>query len=556
MKKLISILLTSCLIAGTVFAADPVTRQNEDGTVSIIAVDKDASVKTKQKVDGFKDVTVITGKKVTKQNPVTIDLSAFGGKEVFVSLSCEIKIDDPFNSEVDVIWMINDLDAKMPVVAQKKIPSGEWVKMSGDTALALGTNKSLYISGAGFEKAAAVINIRNLDVKIGSEGSGSENGLNWQDAPSLKKAYKGLFEIGIATTLKGELNTENGILGIGHHASSITMGNEFKPDFLFAWKAVNETVPFVAEDGNTYEMPKDLPVFNDLDTVLKIAKSTGLKIRGHVLVWHSQTPVWFFKEGFVRDSNAPYVDKATMTARQEWYIKSVLTHVAEWERDNYKNKRLIYAWDVVNEAVADNAGSQKWLRENSDWYKIYGNEEFIINAFRYANKYAPAEVQLVYNDYNCYAANKREAICNLVDKIKATPDARINAVGMQSHVKIDYPAITGYNSYEDAVKAFLAHGVDVQVTELDIANGSRKYSPVMLKSKYKDYFKLFLKYRKTEETPNGITGVTIWGVNDDGTWLNNQPEYKGHKQYPVLINGDWTVKPAFYGVLEAAESVK
>ena len=557
MKKLIAVLLTSFMIAGFAFAADPVTRENEDGSVSIIAVDKDASVKTKQKVDSFKDVTVVTGKKVTKLNPVTIDLSAFGGKEVYINFSCEIKINDTANGINDIVWMINDLDAGMPVVAQQKIASGQWVTITGETAVPLGSNKSLYISGAGLELANLTFNIRNLDVKLSGDGigSGTTAAVNWLDAPSLKKAYKDFFKIGFACTYKNELNTENGLFGIEQHVNSITLGNEFKPDFLFAWKIPQETVPFVAEDGKTYQMPADLPKFTDLDMCLKIAKTIGVQIRGHVLVWHSQTPIWFFKENFVKDSTAPYVDKATMNARMEWYIKSVLNHVAEWEQTSNKGKHIVYTWDVVNEAVADGAGSQKWLREDSDWYKVYGNEEFIINAFRYANKYAPKDVTLVYNDYSCYSPGKRQAICNLIDEIKATPDARIDAVGMQSHVKIDKPAVTGYNSYEDAVQAFISHGVDVQVTELDIANGAKNYSSVMLKARYKEYFKMFLANRKVDGK-NGITGVTIWGLTDNGTWLDGQAEYKGHKQYPLLMNGDWTVKPAFYGVLEAAESVE
>ena len=122
---------------------------------------------------------------------------------------------------------------------------------------------------------------------------------------------------------------------------------------------------------------------------------------------------------------------------------------------------------------------------------------------------------------------------------------------MQSHVRINTP-ITGPNGYENAVKKFLEKGVDVQVTELDIANGNQKYSGIKLKAKYKEYFKMFLANRKTPEK-NGISGVTIWGLSDQGTWLDNQPEYKGFKQYPLLFDGNMNCKPAFWGVLEAAQ---
>ena len=100
----------------------------------------------------------------------------------------------------------------------------------------------------------------------------------------------------------------------------------------------------------------------------------------------------FFKENYSTDANAAYVDKATMTARQEWYIKSVLDYVRTWEEENNGGKRIITTWDVVNEAVADGAGGKKWLREDSDWFRIYQSEEFLLNAFRYANKYAPSDL--------------------------------------------------------------------------------------------------------------------------------------------------------------------
>ena len=144
--------------------------------------------------------------------------------------------------------------------------------------------------------------------------------------------------------------------------------------------------------------------------------------------------------------------------------------------------------------------------------------------------------------------------------IQATPDARIDAVGMQSHVKIDYPAVTGQNSYEAAVQKFISKGLDVHVTELDIANGKNPYSPFLLKAKYKEYYEMFIRNRKTEGK-NGITSVTVWGVNDENTWLNNQKEYKDLTQYPLLFKKktaeeneqELVCKPAFSGVLEAAQ---
>lgn len=559
MKKLLSLGFIFLFSATFIFAA-PKSKaiQNNDGSISIKNVDKDASVKENQKIDEFKGVTVITGSKVKKANPITIDLSEFGNKEIQINLTCDIKIvNSASTDDIDVVWMINDVAAKLPKIAQEKVAVNTWTTVKGELFIPLNENKSLYLSGAGFPTSTSVIYIKNLDVKItgdeigsGENASAEQAPVSWLDAPSIYEAYKDDFDyFGLACTLRGELNTIEGPEGISHHANCITMGNELKPDFLFNWQNFNQTVDFVAEDGKTYQMPYGLPYFNNLNLILKICKMYNLQLRGHVLVWHSQTPDWFFKEDFGKNNNNNLVDKETMTARQEWYIKSVLEYVNDWEAKNNKGQHIITTWDVVNEACSDSAGDIKYLREDSNWYRIYKDDTFIINAFRYANKYAPSDVLLCYNDYNCYQSGKTRAICKVIDSIRATPDARVDVVGMQSHISVNYP---GINSFETAIKTFLAKDIDIQITELDIANGNQKYSPIQLKSTYKQYFKLFKKYKKTEGN-YGIRGVTIWGLEDSSTWLNSQDQYKGHTQYPLLFNKDFTCKPAFYGVLEAAE---
>lgn len=554
LKKLIMFIAAALCTCALMAAPKTSFIENDDGSVSITAVDKDASVKSKQKVDGFNDVTVITGSKLKKNNPITFDLSALGGKEVYINFSTDIKITGLEDSEIDMIWMINDIDAGMPVIFDRKVKVNEWITVKGERAVPLGQNKLLYLSGAGIDKSALTVYMKNIDVRFSGDGLSSKQPepVDWRKAPSLKEAYKGKIDkIGIAVTYKGCLADTKIQEGLERHASSITMGNELKPDFLFNWASVSKTMEdFTAEDGKIYKMPKGMPNYGSLKEILFTTQMIGVKMRGHVLVWHSQTPDWFFRENFSQDKKSPLTSKEEMNARLEWYIKSVLGQIDEWEKKYNGGEHIIYAWDVVNEAVSDGAGSKKWLREDSNWFRIYGDESFIINAFRFANKYAPKDVELVYNDYGCSNPGKRDAICRLVDEIKQTPDARIDAVGMQSHVRID-SAVTGTNSHEDAVKAFISHDVDVHITELDIANGSKPYSPVILKAKYKEYYKMFLANRKTQDK-HGISSVTVWGVTDDGTWLDNQNEYKGHKQYPLLLNGDYSVKPAFYGVLEAA----
>lgn len=365
----------------------------------------------------------------------------------------------------------------------------------------------------------------------------------WVEAESLNKAYAPYFDyIGFAVPFD-LLNRAFIQEGLAHQAGCITPENEFKPDSLLGWGRPTKLIDFTASDGKTYKVPAELAGTNNLKNYLNAALINGFKIRGHVLVWHSQTQKWFFRENY--DTNANLVDKATMRARQEWYIKSVLEFVKNWEDTAADGQRIIIAWDVVNEAMSDSGNPGDYLRnQGSDWYSIYQDDSFITDAFVFANKYAPKDLKLAYNDYGCYGQQKTARIVKLIKKIQNTPGARIDILGMQSHISMNHPTAS---LYELALKQFLDLGVDVQVTELDIGNGNSISTPKLLADKYAQFFELFLKYRKTEGK-NGISGVTLWGILDERSWISNHGA-----QAPLLFHEDFRCKPAFYSVLETAQ---
>ena len=393
-----------------------------------------------------------------------------------------------------------------------------------------------------------------------------ENLVSWMDAPSLKEAYAGKIDyIGMSVQWNwpvAEYATTKIQSGLQRHFNSITMGNEMKPDEFLGTYTVKEPQSF--EDftdsyGTTIKVPKNHLQFGVVDQCLNASKNIGAKMRGHVLVWHSQTADWFFKEDY--KSSGKLVDKATMTARQEWYIKSVLEYIKAWEDKNNGGKRIVYCWDVVNEAAND--GGTKLRDGGSNWYSIYKSDEFIVNAFRFANKYAPKDVLLAYNDYNEYNDEKRAMILKIIESVKShqndeTLPTRIDVLGMQSHLKHGDPSI---DDYEKSVKAYLATGLDVHITELDIGARSKAdaNNDEKLKQAYKDCFEMYLRNAKKGSEP-GITSVTIWGINDGSTWLNNEDQQKWlnyvKPQRPLLFNDKYCAKPAFYGVLEAAQEAE
>lgn len=519
----------------------------------VVNITVDSSVKLNQKVDGNKNVIVVDGKKADSTSVAAFDLSEFNDMDISIEISGELKIVDTTKSDNVITWIVNDFDNGSPVVSRGKYKNDTWTKVTGRKILHLGDNKKLYISPADIQKDNVKIYLRNFKITVRGDAVGVEiEKISWLDVPSLNEAYKGIFNyIGFATPLNGFLSSDKIQKGLAHQAGCITMENEFKPDFMFAWNAPKSYKDFTGENGNTIKVPVNTPPLDNVNTILGIAKKNNLKMRGHVLVWHSQTPDWFFYEDY--STKNALVDKDTMNARMEWYIKTILEYIKDWEAKNNNGEHIVIAWDVVNEAISDSANNNNWLRtQGSKWYSVYKDESFIINAFRYANKYAPADVLLAYNDYNEYSPNKTRAMCNLIDKIRAAPDARIDVIGMQSHISLSNP---GVQAYEKAIQQFVAKGVDVQVTELDIASGNKLLSGEVIADAYRKYFEMFIRNRKTEDK-HGISGVTLWGVTDERSWIYRNKDAVNIHQSPLLFFGNVYCKPAFYAVLEAAKTAK
>ena len=356
------------------------------------------------------------------------------------------------------------------------------------------------------------------------------------------------------------------------HFNAVTLGNELKPDSLFGYS--NSKCPGTQEaelNGETITVPilnYDNPekILNKFVKWNEVHPDREIKIRGHVLVWHSQTPEWFFHKDY--DKNQPYVSKEEMDKRQEWYIREVLTHFTG-EDSPYKD--LFYGWDVVNEAVSDGTGTYRTDKENpnedlsndthgnnSSWWHVYQSEDFIINAFKYANKYAPAELELYYNDYNECSAQKREGIIALLKAVKEQEGepgvgTRITAMGMQGHYNVDSPS---YTDVETSAKAYGEVVGSVQITEWDLSS-SDDYDG-SAESKEKEYEKMRKTYnlqyyalQSAKEAGVNISGITFWGTIDKYSWLQHRSTVGGGSnkekaQCPLLFDDLYKPKPAFW----------
>ena len=311
---------------------------------------------------------------------------------------------------------------------------------------------------------------------------------------------------------------------VGRHFNSIS------PENVLKWDAVHP-------EPDRFE-------FAAADRYVAFGAKRGLFVVGHVLVWHEQTPSWVF-EGMPGAT----LDPELLLSRLRAHVRTVVGH--------YRGR--VQAWDVVNEAFEDDGTWRK-----TPWYTTLG-EEYVAKAFEFAHQADP-DAQLYYNDYNLWKTPKREAAVRLVTSLRER-GIRIDGIGEQAHWVLDGPGIA---DIEAAIVDLAKTGTQVMLTELDIdplprpeeligadvskrialtpeldpyAGGLPEALQQRLAQRYADAFSVFVKHR-------AVSRVTLWGVTDADTWLNNWP-VPGRTNHPLLWDRQGRPKPAFHAVVDA-----
>ncbi|MFF3966085.1 non-reducing end alpha-L-arabinofuranosidase family hydrolase [Streptomyces griseorubiginosus] len=244
--------------------------------------------------------------------------------------------------------------------------------------------------------------------------------------------------------------------------------------------------------------------FAAADSIVSHASTHGQRLRGHTLVWHSQLPGWVKS---ITDANT---------------LRSVMKNHITTEMAHFKGK--IYAWDVVNEAFADGGSGQ---HRSSVFQDVLGNG-FIEEAFRTARTADPS-AKLCYNDYNIenWSDAKTQGVYKMVKDFKSR-GVPIDCVGFQSHFGAGGPPA----GFRTTLSNFAALGVDVQITELDIAQASA--------TAYTDAVRDCLEVAR-------CTGVSVWGIRDSDSWRTGENA--------LLFDAGGNKKPAYSAVLATLNSV-
>lgn len=347
------------------------------------------------------------------------------------------------------------------------------------------------------------------------------------EEPSLKDAVGDKFLMGVALNVNQSSGVDtSSIKLVKQHFNSIVAENCMKCEVIHP-------------EEDRYD-------FTLADQFVSFGEKNGMAVIGHCLIWHSQLAPWFCV-----DEKGNNVTPEVLKQRMKDHITTIVT----------RYKGCIKGWDVVNEAILEDGSYRK-----SKFYEILG-EEFIPLAFQYAHEADP-DAELYYNDYAMNMPGKREGVVKLVSSLKEK-GIRIDAVGMQGHMGMDYPDI---NEFEQSIVAFAGTGVKVMVTEWDMsalptvkqsANISDTVAYQKMLNPYpetlpdsvskawnnrmKQFFGLFEKHADV------ISRVTAWGVSDSDSWKNDFP-VKGRHDYPLLFDRNYQPKPFVKEIMAESQS--
>ena len=330
-----------------------------------------------------------------------------------------------------------------------------------------------------------------------------------------------------------QLQNQQTLNVIKQRYNSVTLENEMKPDAMLGGSPTLISVTEAKSLG--YYIPSNYTEstvpkinFSTVDKVLKICYENNLGLRGHTLVWHGQTPNWFFKTNY--NGGTGFVSQSVMNARMEFYIKTVMNHVYTSQYGS-----VVYAWDVVNEYLHSPGGT--------GWVSIYGgvttSPQFVKDAFRYANETLSYfkltdKVSLFYNDYNEYM--EADNIVKMINFINAEKKI-CNGVGGQAHLETSFPSAS---YFKQAYTKFANAGLEIQITEFDAGASSEQAQATYV-------YDIMKSVNEIKKSGGKITGFTWWGLSDDVSWRRDKN--------PLLHSNLNTPKASYYRTLDAFTDV-
>ncbi|HET9912539.1 MAG TPA: endo-1,4-beta-xylanase [Anaerolineales bacterium] len=418
-------------------------------------------------------------------------------------------------SPADTLWLsmrrTNSGSDSYDTVSQISNVSGDvWTQVTATYQMGAADSAFLYFETTYPDGTAASFLVDDILVQ-------EQGGPDWD--PTLTPLKDTVdFPVGVAIDSRETTGAYAGLLQ--HHFEQITPENHMKPE---AW----------------YDADRNFRIHPEAQLLMDFAAANDIRVYGHTLLWHQQTPEWFFQ----RDDGTPLTnspeDQAILSTRLHDHIFNIAETLSDMYGPFGSATNPLVAFDVVNEVISDSA-TPDGLR-TSPYYNILG-PSYIDDAFNWADQAfnvdhaAPGvtrPIALVINDYNTEQSAKRLRLHNLVADLlnRGIP---VDIVGHQFHASLTTPV----QSFDEAITAFQDLPVKQVVSELDVMTGTPVDNAKLIEQGYfyRDAFRIFRAHSAS------IFSVTLWGLYDSRSWRSDNA--------PLLFNGQLAAKPAYFGAVD------
>lgn len=368
------------------------------------------------------------------------------------------------------------------------------------------------------------------------------------DVPALYKYFDGRVRIGVAFGANQITDPEDrNTKGIAKHYNIYSLGNEFKPDCINPAEGVYN--------------------FEHADNFVEFGAKAGAYVRGHTLLWHSQIPQWWFKADPADTRSLADCAAADALCTSEVLQERITKYITDVVT---RYKDTVQVWDVCNEVL--NADGIRRIADDSYWADIMGDidgdgyyDDYVEVAFR-AARAADEDAFLMINDFNMeWQGSKTKAMYDMIERLMRK-GVRVDGVGFQSHISVDCDVATYRRNIEKIAglaevydECFPEHKGEfrIQITELDMnmfvgslaEKSFYKWTDEDFKRqaiKYKELMDMFMEFVDRDL----IDAIIFWGTDDENSWLNSTPKLR--RNAALLVDRDFSLKPAFYAIAEAA----
>lgn len=269
--------------------------------------------------------------------------------------------------------------------------------------------------------------------------------------------------------------------------------------------------------------------FSGMDRDMQFARDHNQKLFGSTPIYRAGVvaPPWLAPIHFGDFGRSP--------AEFDRILKDYITTTMRHGSDTY------FAWEVVDEPLSN---------KNQPWEAVFGRDEYIARAFRYARAANPNPVLELNETFGPAGVDraKCDQFFDLIERLKAR-GVPIDAAGTEMHLEAQQLRPT----YLDELKYFLGRArtakVQAYITELDVYQGPPGAFPDPMERQKQIYHDV----TATCLADSNCTTLITFGVSDIRSWVRAKVREPRPDAQPLLFDEMFQPKPAYYGVLQALQ---